>query len=274
MKTKIFHQLLLIIVAIAMYNCSEPPVVPVEPTEDIATHAEAYSPNVFVMEITTQSYAPYPQQPVELQIAGTAGSKIAINWGDGTIDKITLAPYSPYPEPPYIEHQYSRVKNYTIKVDGDIKNIEYIKIGDFGPPEVNNIYLSGLTGLKRLELSYVTGSLAEINLSHNKLLEILLLEEMPGLRNIIMPATTNLISVQIMITPQLSTAAIDRVIGRVYESVVSNPRSGYFDLNKEGWWDNPDRTEMVGPPSSYSITKLKRLRAIYGWEVYPDPDVQ
>jgi hypothetical protein len=265
MKTKISQLLLLLMVAITLFNCSEQPVAPVEPTEDIATFAEAYSPNVFVLEITTVSYEPsYPTVPVELQIAGTAGGKIAINWGDGTIEKITLS--SDYS---FLHHQYGRVKNYTIKIDGEIKNIDNFGMSYQGDVKVNNMYLSGLTGLKSMDLSMVGGPLEVINLSHNKLIENLGIVDVPGLRDIIMPSTNNLTNIQITGTPQISTAAVDRVIGRVYESVVSNPRGGSFVLDKEWWIES---NEMVGPPSGYSITKLKKLRDNYGWSISPDID--
>jgi hypothetical protein len=270
MNTKIFRYLLLLMVAISMFNCSEQPVAPVEPTEDFATHAEAYSPNEFVLEITTVTYDPsYPPHPVELRISGTVSAMIVIDWGDSTIEDITLEDYY---SNPYYEHQYSRVKNYTIKITGKIKNIDYFGMEYQDVVKVNNIYLSGLTGLKELSLTIVNGP-PVINLSHNKLLETLTLVALP-LRDITMPSTNVLRHVDISSTPEISTAAVDRVIGRVYESVVSNPREGYFILDKDYWWESDegykDKNAMVGPPSSYSITKLKRLRDIYGWDISPD----
>lgn len=263
MKTKISQLLLLLLVAFTLFYCSEEPIAPAEPTEDPVTSMEAYSPNVFVAEITTAKYNPSDPLPhtVEIELSGPGG-KIAINWGDGTIEKKTLTS-----DIRWYSHQYERVKNYAIKIDGEIKNIEYFGMSYQGDNNLNNLYLSGLTSLRFLNLVIVGGKMEIINLSHNKLIEDLDLIDMPNLREIIIPTTNNITSMRIMGTPKVTTAAIDHVIGRVYGSVVANPRQGSLGINKN-WYEEGD--EMVGPPSGYSITKLNKLRDTYGWGVSPN----
>jgi hypothetical protein len=236
-------------------------------TEDLPTSAmstsTAYSPNVFVAEITTVKTDPSAAVPggIEIDMSGSGG-KISINWGDGVIEKVILQPYfTPF------YHHYNRVKNYTIKIDGEIKNIQYFGIS-YQELKLRDLHLSGLTGLKELELLVLSQSPEVINLSHNKLIENLFFVDLTNLRDIILPTTNNINSILLYGDTQLSTAVVDRIVDRVYQSVVSNPRSGSFAL---GITWVPECGEMIGPPSSFSVTKLRRLRDNYGWEIDPSP---
>jgi hypothetical protein len=269
MKRKIFYFLLLP-VALTMFYCSDEQVAPSGAadglTEDLSTSMKAYSPNVFAIGITTVKIHPSEPlpAPIEMHLSGTGG-KIAINWGDGTIEKVMLtahlAPFS---------HQYERVKNYVIKIDGEIKNIESYGL-TYQDVNLRDIYLSGLTGLKHLNIGLITGSPEVINFSHNKLIEEVDLTDLRQLRDIIIPTTNNISYISIAGDVQLTTAVVDRVIGRVYQSVVSNPRTGTFSL-PVAWSQPSELDDMIGPPSGYSLTKLNKLRNTYGWNIYPDFD--
>lgn len=261
---KTFSKFLLLLVAAIMFCCSDEPITPGDPelTEDLATSASAYSPNIFVAEITTQADPGWPPVPVTLELMGTGG-KVAINWGDGTIEKVTITSYlEPY------THQYDRVKNYTIKIDGDIKNIEYYGMSYQDGVKVRNLHLSGLTGLKTINLVIMTESPEVINLSHNKLLEEIDFVDLTTTKQVIVPTTNKLTAIRLTGCTQLSTAAMDHIIGRIYQSVVSNPRTGSFGASMS-WYDDEISGIMIGPPSEYSLNKLRKLRDNYGWGVYP-----
>jgi hypothetical protein len=194
------------------------------------------------------------------------GGKVSINWGDGTIEKVMLTPdlrsYS---------HQYDRVKNYYIKIDGDIKNIEYYGMSYQDGVKVRNLHLSGLTGLKSLNLVIMSQSPEVINLSHNKLIEEIDFVDLLALKEVIIPTTNKLREVRLTGCTQLNTAAMDHIIGRIYQSVVSAPRTGSFNFSMS-WYDSELENEMIGPPSDYSLTKLRKLRDTYGWGMHPQPD--
>jgi hypothetical protein len=66
----------------------------------------------------------------------------------------------------------------------------------------------------------------------------------------------------------MTTAAVDRVIARVHDSVVNSPRQGIFAFG--ALWGQGEEGDVVGPPSSYSINKLRKLRDVYGWTIYPE----
>jgi hypothetical protein len=264
MKRKVFY-LLLLPVALTMFYCSDEQIAPSDPndelTEDLSTSMKAYSPNVFAIEITTMKDSPSEPLPsgISIDLSGTDG-RVAINWGDGTIEKITLTT-----DRKSYGHQYERVKNYVIKIDGEIKNIESFGLL-YKTVNLRDIYLSGLIGLKHLNIGLISVSPKVINLSHNKLIEELDLIDLRQLTDVIVPTTNNISLIGLVGCTQLSTAVVDRVIGRVYQSVVTNPRSGSFGLSRE--WTQPDESnDMVGPPSGYSITKLRKLRSTYGWGV-------
>jgi hypothetical protein len=54
---KTFSKFLLLLVAVIMFCCSDEQITPrdAELTEDLATSASAYSPTIFVAEITTMN---------------------------------------------------------------------------------------------------------------------------------------------------------------------------------------------------------------------------
>jgi hypothetical protein len=110
-----------------------------------------------------------------------------------------------------------------------------------------------------------------INLSRNRALETVDLFAAWRLKDLLLPTTNNITYLSVGGDNQLSTAVIDRIVGRVYGSVrdSDSPRTGYISI-KKSWYDDVQGVEdMAGPPSGYTITKLKKLRDTYGWTVMP-----
>lgn len=255
----------MMLMAFVMMRCTEEIIDPAELEEDQRTYMQGYYPStVFAIEVTTITGGNMenPNLPglTDFYLAGVPGAKLSINWGDGTIHKVTLTEDSRN----YFEHQYNRIKNYNIQITGEIS-----KISTFGMYYqhiiIRNVYLAGLINLKRLSMGLNYRSPSVVNLSHNRKIETL---DLSGneLTDIIVPSENKLTTVLIGGPNALSTAVVDRIISRVYTSVQASPRAGYFALNES--WDQ-EQPEMVGPPSSYSITKLKKLRDVYGWEIVP-----
>jgi hypothetical protein len=262
---KITFKFLVMLMALVLMRCAEENIEPAALEEDQSTFMQGYYPStVFAIEVTTVTGGNMedPTLPglTDFYLAGVNGAKLSINWGDGTIQKITLTDDSRN----YFEHQYRRIKNYNIQVTGEIS-----KITTFGMYYqhiiIRNVYLAGLINLKKLSIGLNYRSPSVVNLSHNRKIETL---DLSGneLTDIIVPSENRLTTVLIGGPNALSTAVVDRIISRVYTSVQTSPRAGYFALNES--WDQ-EQPEMVGPPSSYSITKLKKLRDIYGWEIVP-----
>lgn len=257
-------KVLMILIAFFAMRCAEERIEPAFTEEDQSTHMQGYFPStVFAIEVTTILGGRVEEnglpQLTEFYLSGTPGAKVSINWGDGTIVKVTLDQSRTY-----MSHQYNRIKNYAIQVTGEIS-----KVTGFGMYYqhiiIRNVYLSGLVNLNQLSMGLNYKMPAVVNLSHNRQIEILDLNG-PELTDIIVPSENKLATVLISGPNALSTSVVDRIISRVYTSVQASPRAGYFALN-ENWYQ--ESSGMVGPPSSYSITKLRKLRDVYGWEISP-----
>lgn len=264
LMSRLTTKVMIILMAFFAMRCAEERIEPAFLDEDQSTHAQGYFPStVFAIEVTTILGGRVEEnglpQLTEFYLSGEPGTKVSVNWGDGTIQKVTIDESRNY-----MSHQYNRIKNYTIQVTGEIS-----KITTFGMYYqhiiIRNVYLAGLVNLRKISmgLNYRVPSI--VNLSHNRKIETLDLNG-PELTDIIVPSENRLNTVLISGPNALSTAVVDRIISRVYTSVQASPRTGYFALN-ENWYD--DQPGMVGPPSSYSITKLRKLRDVYGWEITP-----
>lgn len=262
MKTTL--RFLLLLMACVLVRCSEENIEPTLLEEDQATHANGtYPSTVFAVEVTTILGGRVEEnglpQLTEFYLSGTPGAKVSVNWGDGTIQKVTIDE-----ERNYMSHQYNRIKNYNIQITGEIT-----KITAFGMYYqhiiIRNVYLAGLTNLRQLSMGLNYRAPAVVNLSHNRKIEML---DLSGneLTDIIVPSENKLNNVLISGATGLSTSVVDRIVARVYTSVQASPRAGHFALNED---QNQETSAMVGPPSSYSITKLKKLRDVYGWQIVP-----
>jgi hypothetical protein len=263
MKTTL--KFLMVLMALVLMRCSEENIEPSLLEEDQSTYMQGYPSNVFAIEVTTilgggaeENGLP---QLTEFYLSGTPGAKVSVNWGDGTIVKVTLDESRNY-----MTHQYNRIKNYNIQVTGEISKITRFGLY-YQHIIIRNVYLAGLVNLSRLSMGLNYRAPSVVNLSHNRKIETI---DLSGteLTDVIVPSENRLTTVLLTGPNGLSTAVIDRIISRVYTSVQASAREGYFALNKN--WEE-ESLVMVGPPSSYSMTKLRKLRDVYGWEIVPSP---
>lgn len=253
----------LLLVAFIVIRCSEEKVEPIGLEEDLSTHMQSYPTTVCAIEITTISGAPEDEPELTEFFLGGNAAKVSVNWGDGTIEKVTLDDSRNY-----FSHQYDRKKNYTIQITGEITKITALEIY-YQHVMIRNLYLAGLTNLEDLTIGSNYSCPSVINLSYNKKIRHIEVGD-EEISDIIIPSTNNLQTVLLDGPNNLSTAVVDRIISRVYTSVQANPRSGVFGL--KAFWYEEENNEMVGPPSSYSITKLKKLKSNYGWIINTDID--
>jgi hypothetical protein len=112
-----------------------------------------------------------------------------------------------------------------------------------------------------------------INLSRNRKLERVVLTLLRGTKDILLPSTNAITHIEVtdikdMSGNALSTAVVDRIVSRIYDSVKNSPLTGFFDLKADVVQSNNDPT-MVGSPSSYTFNKLRTLRDAYGWSISP-----
>lgn len=262
---KKIYSLVTVLLSLVLYNCSEPEISPEVPFEDQQTSAlSIYTNSVFAIEVTALKSHPEHSmpEPVEMFLGGSSGV-ISVNWGDGTIQKMGLQ------ERMELAHQYAVAKSYTIRITGDIKQINEFDVA-YQHMAFRYFHLSGLTGLTKFSAQLIESSPETLNFSNNRMIESVRLVGLKSLKEIILPSTNNISDIDISGENRLSTSVVDRVIARVHDSVIAKPRSGSFMLSKS-WAQDETSYEMVGPPSSYSLNKLRKLKNSYGWTITPDP---
>lgn len=103
---------------------------------------------------------------VNLVLGGTSGD-FSIDWGDGS----PIENYSFYNSQDIYSHSYTVSNIFTIKVAGDIQNIENI---DGRRNQINEVNISKAINLRNLILEY--NNLSEIDFSSNDYLEIISLQ--------------------------------------------------------------------------------------------------
>src|SRR6187431_1760257 len=106
MKHKIIISAVWLMTFLLLQCSPESEIDPQPVTDDPATRAASYADQFFTISITTVS-AGDDAEPVAFTLNGSGG-KIALNWGDGTIEKMNVPPNGVR-----LEHQYERLKNYT-----------------------------------------------------------------------------------------------------------------------------------------------------------------
>src|SRR5688572_10843424 len=134
--------------------------------------------------------------------------------------------------------------------------------------KVSSLHLGGLTNVQTFSFQLIWDGPPSLNLSQCRQLGLLELSSVASLTDLILPATNKIMYASLNGLTSLPTAVVDRVIARIYDSVVKNPRPGIIDLKAS--YRVGETEKLIGPPSSYSITKLRKLRDTYQWYVYPD----
>lgn len=242
-------------------GCADENIEPQPLTEDLKTSAKGYWDQFLSIHITT-NFEDY----VTFHLNGTGG-EITVDWGDGTSQTAYVGSYDVT-----FTHDYNTdeetLQDFAIRVSGDIKTITGFNFY-YASLYVDEVHFGGLTNLRSLSMGVLGYGPREINLSKNKLIEDVMLPGVQRLENLILPVTNKIRILDISGYNELPPAVVDRAIARVYDSVVKSPRTGYVNI-PASWSQEEDDPSMVGPPSPYSINKLRKLKKKYGWTIFPD----
>lgn len=248
---------LTICLVMILYGCTtEEEINPVTLETDLQTSANLYEDQFLTFKITTNF-----DQGFKFYLSGNGG-KVSINWGDGTIEKRVI-------DGGYVmfDHVYSREKNYTITIAGDLQTITAIDMA-YREAFINQIHFGGLTNLEQVNFNLIK-IVGPVNFSRNKKLKSITLSGVQGMTDVVL-STSNIIDyIDVSGDNSLSTASVDRIVARIHDSVINNPRTGFMNL-KATWYQEEDNYSMVGPPSSYSINKVRKLQNVYGWTITPN----
>jgi hypothetical protein len=190
----------------------------------------------------------------DFEIAAGGPGSLLINWGDGTVEAVTL------PVSTHFFHHYTGAGPFYASVTGDLDQITgtqfFYESGD-----INALSLIHLPAL-RIFRSGLNTMPATVDLSQNPLLEHFEVMSMEfSSVDISMNTHINLLY---LFAPSFTTAAIDKAIDDLYTNVTANGIYG-------GEFSAPDESNIiVGPPSEASMVKLRSLRDDYGWTFYQD----
>lgn len=270
MKKKLSALVVLVASIFLLQSCSDPVIEP-QFGEDQTTKAASYADQFLTVEVTNR-FVPsdveddswYPH--FQMRVYGDGGN-VSVNWGDGTIEKVTLDAYGPE-----LRHDYQALKKYKIVISGDIKAITGFDATGTSA-KIDAIHFGGLVNLKNVTMAWAD-SPEIINLSRNRKLESVIITMAYGTKDILLPTTNAITHIEVTEIKDaagnpLPTAVVDRIVSRIYDSVKNSPRAGLFDLKADVVQSNSDPT-MVGTPSSYTLNKLRTLRDTYRWAIYPE----
>jgi hypothetical protein len=185
------------------------------------------------------------------------GNNLKVNWGDGTVESS--------PNIPEFHTYQATNKRYTIHIEGDFESIRLL-YGYYGNISYDYMDLSLLTNLGGVDIGWSTPGKI-IDLSKATDLHVIYLPHCHGIESIIPPMSPALYQISFDGT-MLSTNAISSFIDKLYNNTVVNKvYGGRFSarINNE-----PNLNGIIGPPNSQAMDKLRKMRDIYSWEIFPN----
>jgi hypothetical protein len=258
----IFKLLCTFAAIMCLSHCSDDDLTePTAPADDPLTSAASYKDLFLTLEVT-----PNADTRIEFRLSSNGDGKVSVNWGDGSLKK-NVALLDGYYTRFY--HTYSRQEKFTINVTGDLNMIDSFLLMD-EQIAINDIHFGGLPNLMGLDMYNLPNGPQVVNFSKNRKLAYIALNNIQRMQDVILPTTNVYRQVNIAGSNDLTTAVVDRIIARVHDSVLRNPRvGGDLELGKAYSFPEDAVAPMVGPPSSYSINKLRKLRDVYQWRISP-----
>jgi hypothetical protein len=195
------------------------------------------------------------------------GGEVTVNWGDGTVENHVLSNEGNGLD---MTHSYASInKTYFVAVTGALKKIEDMSLLSSSKLEsINTDRLTELTGFS-IPDAILASAPEKLSFRFNTKLENLQLEGVTGLKTVEIPSENRLTKIDLNGSKELTTASIDDFITKIHSSaVLHNEMNGEFAFD-ENLFANSN--VMIGPPSEESISKLRELKNVYGWEISPSP---
>jgi hypothetical protein len=204
-----------------------------------------------------------PEEPqvsrFSMIIGADEAADITVDFGNGVVQDYLIPAGSKIEA--LVEMAIGR--SYLIQVSGEIN-----KITSFEPywdSDMNKIDFTSLINLQEIFRGpYGSIQIPTVDLTNNPKLEV---AQVGGSRIDTLFLSTDhfLKTFEIFNSPQLSGAEIDKLIDNIYSNAVRHSITN-------GTFNNRSATlEMQGPLSEESLTKLRALRDVYGWVIFPDP---
>jgi hypothetical protein len=259
------QSLAMLLFACSLQNCQDNLSGELSEPDQIITAqklTERQQNDVFTLSAIVREDYGVPANKFLVYVTGSSGN-MSVNWGDGTDSVFTFADNEHT-----LEKIYSAPGRYEIIITGDLKNIRRFQ-SSYGEGVFDGVNFKNLTGLESLRIGLTPGP-EVIDLSTNRKLREVMLTDINELTVIRLPKNHSISSVSIAGPNNLSSSTVDEVINSIYEAAVKRKiYNGYFNVMYL-FYENPEvAKDLVGPPSSDSVSKLRILQDVYGWEIVP-----
>ncbi|HEY5747769.1 MAG TPA: hypothetical protein VIU12_16965 [Chryseolinea sp.] len=200
---------------------------------------------------------------------GFEGTSVDVHWGDNTSDHVV---FGADPSAVDLTHTYGAAQRYEVIFTGDIESITSFRLA-YDQPTLEAIDVQALTNLDEF-FAVLTPGPSLVDLSQNTRLTAVAVTDNRQLRHLILPTPNHILGskqiifVDIEGATGLSTADVDDIIRRVYETVgVWGTMNGRFFLDENS--SGPTGV-MIGPPSPAGLEMLRMIKG-YSWIIRPDP---
>jgi hypothetical protein len=207
-------------------------------------------------------------QYVAFEMNGDLGKRAVIDWGDGTIDSVTLAPSDYWNEPPTTYSHNYETEHFTsrkfISVTGDVENIKLVRFGyDIS---LLSVSIENLPRLQHFGVNFQI-SLPSLEVSDKANLETLIIGYQYGLHDVTISNNPSLKFISMHEVFPLSTQAVDTMIDGVYTTATTNNvHEGTFEMTNSDPEDYHNFL-LIGPPSEAGLEKLRNLRDNLHWTI-------
>lgn len=197
-----------------------------------------------------------------VNINGTVGKSVTINWGDGATSSHIFADGDIGGQ----SHTYAKEGDHFISVTGDLAAVTHFSSVS-NRDGIERISVEHLPELKSLVIGY-NRSPEILDLSRNGKLKLISLANLDELKTIVFPSDHSIDDVYLSGSINVTTATIDHII----ESLYSNAVGKSITEGRLTFETQYNSGVMIGSPSAASLSRLRQLRDIYGWQISPNPN--
>lgn len=259
---------LLAVSAFLFFQCSEEEIKPTNSLieEEISAQAQRTDALVIGALVNADYDDAISGYDYEFYLTGD-NVNITINWGDGTTTQHAAASRYDYDG---IFHGYKSPGRYIITITGTLdKVVEFSSY--YGHADFNAINFAALPNLEIVNVG-LTRSPATMDLTKNPSLTTVSLAGMPDMKNLVLPRTHNISQLSLDGPFQLDTEDVDKIVSNIHKNTIAKNIQGGLITLRASWAQDENDYSMIGPPSGFTLDKLRFLRDSYGWSIYPSPD--
>ena len=210
-------------------------------------------------------YSDFAEHHITFDLESQQPTNYIVNWGDGTVESLstTIVDSLGYTS---FDHFYPKDSDgYFISITGDLDKITSYN-GAYNEYLLTQFNIDALSDLRVVDFS-ISGIPGDLDARQNSELEGLWL----NCNGVLLPKQNKLNDIRIYSNAKKS---LDYIIENVYRNAVVNGiYNGRIDFNNGPYeYDVDNPYGPIAIPSPINKIKLKALRDVYHWRVYPLPE--